>query len=101
MVSPDPTFRYGTGLLVIMMTCNLCCDHHHNLCRFVKQDQVVVARLETAGVICLEAFQDFPRMARFILRDEGKIFSDIYCENQMHYFSVGKTIAIGKVLKLM
>ena len=42
------------------------------LCRFVKQDQVVVARLETAGVICLEAFQDFPRMARFILRDEGQ-----------------------------
>ena len=39
--------------------------------RFVKQDQVVVARLETAGVICLETFQDFPRMARFILRDEG------------------------------
>ncbi|XP_065899361.1 eukaryotic peptide chain release factor GTP-binding subunit ERF3A-like [Dysidea avara] len=51
--------------------------------RFVKQDQVVVARLETAGVICLETFKDFPRMARFILRDEGK------------------TIAIGKVLKLM
>ena len=40
-------------------------------CRFVKQDQVVVARLETAGVICMETFTDFPRMARFILRDEG------------------------------
>jgi len=32
---------------------------------------VVVARLETAGVICMETFNDFPRMARFILRDEG------------------------------
>ena len=28
--------------------------------------------LETAGVICLETFHDFPCMARFILRDEGK-----------------------------
>ena len=43
--------------------------------RFVKQDQVVVARLETAGVICLETFKDFPRMARFILRDEGVLWS--------------------------
>ncbi|RDD40768.1 Eukaryotic peptide chain release factor GTP-binding subunit ERF3A [Trichoplax sp. H2] len=50
--------------------------------RFVKQDQIVIARLQTAGVICLETFQEFPQMGRFTLRDEGK------------------TIAIGKVLKL-
>lgn len=51
--------------------------------RFVKQDQVVIARLQTAGVICLETFKEFPQMARFTLRDEGK------------------TVAIGKVLKLV
>ena len=39
--------------------------------RFVKQDQVVIARLQTAGIICLETFQAFPQMARFTLRDEG------------------------------
>uniref|UniRef100_A0A672GIB5 G1 to S phase transition 1 n=1 Tax=Salarias fasciatus TaxID=181472 RepID=A0A672GIB5_SALFA len=51
--------------------------------RFVKQDQVCIARLRAAGVICLETFKDFPQMGRFTLRDEGK------------------TIAIGKVLKLV
>ncbi|XP_070580082.1 eukaryotic peptide chain release factor GTP-binding subunit ERF3A-like [Ptychodera flava] len=51
--------------------------------RFVKQDQIVIARLETAGVICMETFKDFPQMGRFTLRDEGR------------------TIAIGKVLKLI
>ncbi|XP_077002608.1 eukaryotic peptide chain release factor GTP-binding subunit ERF3B [Tamandua tetradactyla] len=51
--------------------------------RFVKQDQVCIARLRTAGTICLETFKDFPQMGRFTLRDEGK------------------TIAVGKVLKLV
>ncbi|CAB3388941.1 Hypothetical predicted protein [Cloeon dipterum] len=51
--------------------------------RFVKQDQVVIMRLECAGVICLEPFKLFPQMGRFTLRDEGK------------------TIAIGKVLKVI
>ena len=51
--------------------------------RFVKQDQVCIARLRTAGTICLETFKDLPQMGRFTLRDEGK------------------TIAIGKVLKLV
>ncbi|XP_051996035.1 G1 to S phase transition 1, like [Xyrauchen texanus] len=51
--------------------------------RFVKQDQMCIARLRTAGTICLETFKDFPQMGRFTLRDEGK------------------TIANGKVLKLV
>ncbi|XP_049623196.1 eukaryotic peptide chain release factor GTP-binding subunit ERF3A-like [Suncus etruscus] len=51
--------------------------------RFVKQDQVCIVRLRTAGTICLETYKDFPQMGRFTLRDEGK------------------TIAIGKVLKLV
>uniref|UniRef100_A0A668AP00 G1 to S phase transition 1 n=1 Tax=Myripristis murdjan TaxID=586833 RepID=A0A668AP00_9TELE len=40
--------------------------------RFVKQDQVCIARLRAAGTICLETFKDFPQMGRFTLRDEGK-----------------------------
>ncbi|XP_039289643.1 eukaryotic peptide chain release factor GTP-binding subunit ERF3A isoform X2 [Nilaparvata lugens] len=51
--------------------------------RFVKQDQVAIMRIECAGIICLEPFKLFPQMGRFTLRDEGK------------------TIAIGKVLKVL
>ncbi|XP_013169256.1 PREDICTED: eukaryotic peptide chain release factor GTP-binding subunit ERF3A isoform X4 [Papilio xuthus] len=51
--------------------------------RFVKQDQVAIMRIECAGVICLEPFKKFAQMGRFTLRDENK------------------TIAIGKVLKVI
>lgn len=52
--------------------------------RFVRQDQIAIARLEVnGGLICLESFKDFPQMGRFTLRDEGK------------------TIGIGKVLKVI
>lgn len=52
--------------------------------RFIKQDQVAIARLEiNGGMICLETFKDFPQMGRFTLRDEGR------------------TVAIGKVLKIV
>lgn len=41
-------------------------------------------RLEcNGGMICMETFKDFPQMGRFTLRDEGK------------------TIAIGKILKVV
>ena len=33
---------------------------------------MALARLQTAGVICIERFVDFPQMGRFTLRDEGK-----------------------------
>ncbi|XP_002129073.3 eukaryotic peptide chain release factor GTP-binding subunit ERF3A-like [Ciona intestinalis] len=51
--------------------------------RFVKQDQTVIARLQTQGPVCIESFKNFPQMGRFTLRDEGR------------------TIAIGKVLKVL
>lgn len=35
------------------------------------------------GLICMETFKNFPQMGRFTLRDEGK------------------TIAIGKILKVV
>lgn len=44
--------------------------------RFVKQDQVCIARLRAAGTICLETFKDFPQMGRFTLRDEGTILEE-------------------------
>lgn len=41
-------------------------------------------RLEcTGGVVCMETFTEFPKMARITLRDEGR------------------TVAIGKVLKIV
>ena len=42
--------------------------------RFIKPDQVGIARMEIhGGMICLETFKDFPQMGRFTLRDEGEI----------------------------
>lgn len=100
--------------------------------RFVKQDQVCIARLRAAGVICLETFKDFPQMGRFTLRDEGGSSSSLqyssknadgqrviwscasnlfFCYASSGNFKLsfcpllppptGKTIAIGKVLKLV
>lgn len=48
--------------------------------RFVKQDQVVIMRLECSGVVCLEEFKLFPQMGRFTLRDEGR--------NNVWYFHI-------------
>jgi peptide chain release factor subunit 3 len=50
---------------------------------FVKQDEKCILRLESQEPFCLELFKDFPQMGRFTLRDEGK------------------TIAIGKVVKIV
>lgn len=49
---------------------------------FVLKDQTFNARMQTSGSICIESFKDFPQMGRFTLRDEGK------------------TIAVGKVLRV-
>jgi len=51
--------------------------------QFVKKGQKVIARLEVAEPVCAEAFTDHPQLGRFTLRDEGK------------------TIAIGKITKLI
>ena len=50
--------------------------------RFVRTDDVVICRLQSSGPICIENFKDFPQMGRFTLRDEGK------------------TVAIGKILRI-
>jgi len=51
--------------------------------QFAKRGQRVVALIEASGPVCVEKFTDYPQLGRFTLRDEGK------------------TIAIGKVTKLI
>lgn len=76
--------------------------------RFVKQDQVAIMRIECSGMICLEQFKLFPQMGRFTLRDESKfcLVKDFHVDFRFKlipffiYFT-DKTIAIGKVLKVI
>ena len=51
--------------------------------QFMRQGDVAIARIELSRVMCMEAFADYPQLGRFTLRDEGR------------------TVAIGKVLKLL
>jgi peptide chain release factor subunit 3 len=51
--------------------------------QFAKKGQKVVALLETTALVCVERFSDYPQLGRFTLRDEGR------------------TIAIGKITKLV
>ena len=49
---------------------------------FVKTGAVVLCRIQVNDTICVENFSGFLQLGRFTLRDEGK------------------TVAIGKVMKL-
>jgi len=51
--------------------------------QFAKKGMRVVAVLESTAPVCIETYKDYPMLGRFTLRDEGK------------------TIAIGKVTKLL
>jgi len=51
--------------------------------QFAKKGQKIVALVETAQPVCVERFSDYPQLGRFTLRDEGR------------------TIAIGKITKLI
>ncbi|KIJ70505.1 hypothetical protein HYDPIDRAFT_122410 [Hydnomerulius pinastri MD-312] len=51
--------------------------------QFAKKGQKIVALVETILPVCIERFVDYPQLGRFTLRDEGR------------------TIAIGKVTKLI
>ncbi|QRW05061.1 Elongation factor Tu GTP binding domain [Ceratobasidium sp. AG-Ba] len=50
--------------------------------QFAKKGQKIIALVETTAPICVEPFKAYPQLGRFTLRDEGK------------------TVAIGKVVKL-
>lgn len=61
-------------------------------------------RLEAAGVICMEPFKDFPQMGRFTLRDEGTGINFYLLKRRLQIILtlfIGRTIAIGKVLKVI
>jgi peptide chain release factor subunit 3 len=51
--------------------------------QFAKKGQKIVALIEATAPICAERFTDYPQLGRFTLRDEGR------------------TIAIGKITKLI
>jgi len=51
--------------------------------QFAKKGQKIVALIETTALVCVEKFSDYPQLGRFTLRDEGR------------------TIAIGKITKLI
>ncbi|KDE08186.1 hypothetical protein MVLG_01665 [Microbotryum lychnidis-dioicae p1A1 Lamole] len=51
--------------------------------QFAKKGQKIIALIETAAPVSVERFADHPQLGRFTLRDEGK------------------TIAIGKITKLI
>ncbi|KZP32925.1 hypothetical protein FIBSPDRAFT_907125 [Athelia psychrophila] len=51
--------------------------------QFAKKGQKIVALIETTAAVCVEKFTDYPQLGRFTLRDEGR------------------TIAIGKITKLI
>ncbi|EPQ27641.1 uncharacterized protein PFL1_04779 [Pseudozyma flocculosa PF-1] len=51
--------------------------------QFAKKGMKVIALIEAAAPVCVERFKDYPQLGRFTLRDEGR------------------TIAIGKVTKLI
>ncbi len=50
--------------------------------KFVKSGAVAVVQLGVEKPICVELFSDVPQLGRFTLRDEGR------------------TIAVGKIVKL-
>ena len=51
--------------------------------RYVKSNSSVVCKFTLAKAVCMETFSTLPQLGRFTLRDEGK------------------TIAIGKVTKII
>ena len=50
--------------------------------KYAKSNAIIVVRIDVEKPICIEPFDRVPQLGRFTLRDEGK------------------TIAIGKVIKL-
>lgn len=50
---------------------------------FARQGEIVRAKIEAKSPICVECFADHPQLGRFSLRDEGK------------------TVAMGKILKII
>lgn len=70
--------------------------------QFAKKGQRIVALIEAPGLVCVEKFVDYPQLGRFTLRDEGNFTCYPSLPRQIvSYACIGKTIAIGKVTKLI
>lgn len=81
--------------------------------KFLRQGDSAIVRLEVSSgqQICLETYKDLQQLGRFTLRDEGAfetLFSNLadlspekMCRAGANSSSIGKTIAIGKVTKLI
>jgi len=92
----NPLFSAGTEAVIHIHTCIKECQVLNLIAEidkktkkpskkkptFVKNGAVVICTIQTAGPICLEPFDIFATLGRFTLRDKGK------------------TIAVGKVLKI-
>jgi peptide chain release factor subunit 3 len=70
--------------------------------QFAKKGQRVVALIEAPGLVCVERFVDYPQLGRFTLRDEGNLIRHPSPLDQtISDVRAGKTIAIGKITKLI
>jgi len=92
----NPLFTAGTEAVIHIHTCIKECQVLNLISEidkktkkpgkkkptFVKNGAVVICSIQTTGPICLEPFDIFAPLGRFTLRDKGK------------------TIAVGKVLKI-
>lgn len=61
---------------------------------------MISALVEATAPVCVERFVDYPQLGRFTLRDEGKMSSSATLVTVI-YSELGRTIAIGKVTKLI
>ncbi len=61
---------------------------------------LVSALIETSAPICIERWDDYKMLGRFTLRDEGEwgCWGGVECVTDLY---LGKTVAIGKVTKLI
>ena len=70
--------------------------------QFAKKGQRIVALIEAPGLVCVERFVDYPQLGRFTLRDEGNLIRRPSLPDQtISDACIGKTIAIGKITKLI
>ena len=65
--------------------------------------QKIVALVETTAPVCVERFADYPQLGRFTLRDEGQYNCTPFLSLMLTScpFSSGKTVAIGKITKII
>lgn len=66
--------------------------------QFAKQGMLVRAAFSLPVPVCLETFKDNKSLGRFTLRDEGEWTLP---EGILSSRCIGKTIAIGKITKLL